>query len=174
MKTYISLLRGINVSGQKKVNMIQLQNLYQSLGFQNIKTYIQSGNVIFQSSPPPSSQLLQQKIKQQFGFEVPVILRSIEDWENIIKHNPFTKEDLTKVHIVFLSETAQKYSKDELEKAKNPSEEFFIHNKEIYLYCPNGYGKTKLSNTFLEHKLNLTATTRNWNTIKNLFELAKM
>jgi uncharacterized protein (DUF1697 family) len=176
MNSYISMLRGINVSGQKKIKMEELKKLYESLGFSDVQTYIQSGNVIFKSSEKDASKLagrIKQKMKQIFGFDVSIIIRTKDELEELIKNNPFTKKDASKLHVTFLSTLPISVPVDEINKVKSEAEEFFIADQAIYLFCPNGYGRSKLSNTFFEKKLLVSATTRNWGTVKSLFNMAK-
>jgi uncharacterized protein (DUF1697 family) len=170
------MLRGINVSGQKKIKMGELKKLYGSLDFKNVKTYIQSGNVIFECSDTNVSKLInkiERKIKNFFGFDVLVLIRTIPEMQKLIENNPFAKKNTSKLHVTFLSDTPTQSPMDEINKIKDQSEEFFISDKEIYLFCPNGYGRSKLSNNFFERKLGLSATTRNWNTVNKLLELAE-
>ena len=171
MPTYISLLRGINVGGQKKIKMDELKKLYDSLGFKEVKTGIQSGNVIF-SSPAKDAEVLakrvEQRIKEVFGLEVSVLIRTPEELQNVIKANPFANEDNARLYVTFLAGSPKNIPINEITNVKDTKEKFFIANKEIYLFCPNGYGKTKLSNAFFERKLKVIATTRNLKTIKAL------
>ena len=176
---YISLLRGINVSGQKKIKMSDLTVQYESLGFQNVITYIQSGNVIFDANDNNINNLtltIEEKIKKEYQFYVPVEIRTKSDMMRIIKSNPFTPVDLTKdgtkVLVTFLSEKPKKDSLSNLLSYVNLPEKLIVKDKEVFLYCPNGYGKSKLSNTFIEKKLNVNATTRNWKSVLKLYELA--
>ena len=176
MNTYISMLRGINVSGHNKIKMEELKNLYETLGFSNVQTYIQSGNVVFKSSDTNISKLInkiEQKIKKSFSFYVPVLIRTKNDLQKLIANNPFTKKDSSKLYITFLSDTPIQSAVDEITKIKDISEEFIISGKEIYLFYPNGYGKSKLTNNYFERKLKLSATTRNWKTVNKLLELAE-
>ena len=151
MQTILSLLRGINVSGQKKIVMSDLRKLYEELKFKNVQTYIQSGNVVFQSSSSknPSHQI-EQKIFDYYKFEVSVMTRTLEELETIISNNPYAKKkniENDKLYVIFLSEVPeQKYIF--LVENKNDSDLFTILGKEIYLYIPNGYGKTSLNNNF--------------------------
>jgi len=175
MKTCTSMLRGINVSGQKTIPMAELKKLYESLGFKNVQTYIQSGNVIF-TCPEKNVSLLKDKIEKKiqraFGFEVLVFIRTPEDFKRVIDNTPFANKDIDRQYVTFLSEAPMQLPPDEINKAKDATEEFLISSKEIYLYCPNGYGRTKLSNGFFEKKLKVSATTRNWKTVLRLVEMA--
>ena len=177
MTTYIAILRGINVSGKNKILMQDLKALFESLNFKNVKTYIQSGNVVFDSNSLKNLEtLIQQKIKEQFGFDVPVIVRTVDEITNILKHNPYLKQkniELDKLHITFLSETPIKENLTKIHTYNFAPDVFEIIGNEVYLHCPNGYGNTKLSNTFFENKLKVTATTRNWKTVNEIAKLCE-
>ena len=178
MQTYISFLRGINVSGQKSIKMIDLQTLYEGVGLMNVKTYIQSGNVIFQSEIVSNKAIeedIEKQINQKYKFSVPVIIRSLSEMTEIIESKPFANVeniDMKKIYISFLSEKPDSESVESITKLSYLPEILYNLNKEIYLYCPSGYGNTKLSNNFLENKLKVKATTRNWNTTNKLIEIA--
>lgn len=179
MKTYISLLRGINVSGQRPIKMDVLRKSYENLGFHNVTTYVQSGNVIF-TAKSTIINTLEQKISRQiekdFGYEVPVIVLAIDKLKEIMADNPFLNHssiDQTFLHFTFLSRKPDKYDRQEIESKKQNGEEIFIAANVVYLYCPNGYGKSKLNNNFLETKLKVEATTRNWKTTNNLLKIAQ-
>ena len=177
--TYISILRGINVSGQKKIKMADLKLLYESLGFENVVTYIQSGNVLFDTKSKSKTDLkstIEAAIEKQFKFHVPVTLRTKTDFEKIIKNLPFKSIDVEKdgtiVLVTFLSEKPSKIKLSDIQQYVKPPEKLVVNDKEVYLYCPNGYGKSKLSNNFIENKLSVEATTRNWKSIHKIAELS--
>lgn len=178
MQTYITILRGINVSGHKKIIMNDLKVLLSTLGFENIRTYIQSGNVIFQAAKANTEKLaaaIEKDIKTKYEFEVPVLVLTQTDLKTVIDDNPFLKEKGTvpdKLHITFLADTPEQENIEKLSAANYEPDKFKIKNKAVYIYCPNGYGNTKLTNTFFENKLKVTATTRNWKTVNTLAELA--
>lgn len=170
------MLRGINVSGQKKIKMHELKTFYQSLNLKEVTTYIQSGNVIFRCPNTNSKKLekeIERKIKESFGFNVAVLIRTKDEFEKLIERNPFPKKDITKLHVTFLSDHQKKVPIKDINSVKEKSEEFSISGSEIYLFCPNGCGKSKLSNNFFEKKLNVSATTRNWRTVIKLFAIAR-
>lgn len=171
MTTYISILRGINVSGHKIIKMGLLQKTLHALGFLNVQTYIQSGNIIFQFKETAKLELenlIQSAIKKDFEFNVPVLTFSAEEWINITNKNPFIK-DSTKnsrfFHITFLSQKPKMEVVQQLKEIETQTDEYSIIENAVYLYCPNGYGNTKLNNSFFEKKLKVNATTRNWKTI---------
>lgn len=178
MQTYISILRGVNVSGSNKLPMALLKSLYEKLGFKNIITYIQSGNVVFLSNEKNAAKLsdkIKAAILKEFQLNVPVIIRTAEEMQSLINVNPFLKQkniDEAKLHVTFLADDADKEHIKKINADQYIPDQFIIKNKEIYLYCPNGYGRTKLTNTFFENKLKLTATTRNWKTVNKLLRMA--
>ena len=179
MKTYISLLRGINVSGQKSIKMTDLKELYYNLGFLQVETYIQSGNVVFrteqQSSDLELSRKIEDSISEKYGFDVPVVIRSLPEMIDAVEANPFAKDnsiDYQKVYISFISEKPNPILVENLSKLDYSPESFHVINQEVYLHCPIGYGNTKLSNNFFENRLKVKATTRNWNTSNKLIEIA--
>ncbi|MBN1450485.1 MAG: DUF1697 domain-containing protein [Anaerolineales bacterium] len=175
MQTYISLLRGINVSGQKQVRMADLKNLYEALGLVNVQTYVQSGNVVFDSAEQDAIKLtkaIEAQVEKVFGFSVPVLTRTAGDFRRIIKNHPFAQEDSLRVLVTFLYERPAQSKLDELGQHEDKVDQFALGEQEIFLFCPGGYGKTKLSNTFFEKKLDVAATTRNWKTVNALYEIA--
>ncbi|MBI5215472.1 MAG: DUF1697 domain-containing protein [Ignavibacteriae bacterium] len=173
------MLRGINVGGQKKVPMNELKALYEELKFKNVTTYIQSGNVVFSSDGSDSnilSKKIEEKIFKHFGFEVPVIIRTLKEMQSVIKNNPFLKEkniDTERMYVTFLAETPAKDSLQKIQAYQFPPERYIINGKEVYLHCPNGFGNAKTNNNFFENKLKLTATTRNWKTVNELVRIAQ-
>lgn len=172
------MLRGINVGGQKKIRMADLRGLYESLGFEKVRSYIQSGNVVFETAIKDAEEIsekLELEIRKVYGFDVSVILRSVLEMKKIVGGNPFLKGegiDLSKLHIVFLKEKAGKIPKGDIDKVKGTGEEVAKSRCEIYLFLPNGYGRSKLNNNFFEKKLGIPATTRNMKTAKKLLEMA--
>jgi len=158
--------------------MDTLRKLYESLGFQNVTTYVQSGNVIFTGRNAEFNKLqkiISQQIKKDFGFEVPVIVLSVDNLKQVIDSNPFIKDpgkDKTFLHVTFLSSKPGQYDHKAIEEKAQNGEEIAFSDNAVYLYCPNGYGNTKLTNNFLEAKLKVGATTRNWRTTNEIYKLA--
>lgn len=173
---YIALLRGINVGTQKRIKMVDLKSMFESLNFKNVKTYIQSGNVIFDYDPSDTIKLadqIERKISETFGFLVKTIIRTDEELRNIVNNNPFVKGpniEFDKLHVTFMLDKPEPSTVSFLDVKKEETENFLIISREVYLYCPNGYGRTKLTNAMFEKKLKIFATTRNWKTINNIVE----
>jgi len=178
MNTYISILRGINVSGKNRIKMDELKQLYSNLGFNNVQTYIQSGNVIFRTELTDIKvleSLITKEISNGFGFQIPVIVLTNNSLQSALTNNPFLS-DSTKnpafMHFTFLSDIPQKELFEKIAEKDYTPDEYRFENKTIFLYCPTGYGNTKLTNTFFENKLRITATTRNLQTVKQLIALS--
>ncbi len=178
MPRFISLLRGINVSGQRKIRMAELKNAYEALGLTNVNTYLQSGNVVFDGKKRSASKVietLERQIQSRFGHDVTVIVRTPSDFERIVKSNPFSVHagtDPAKVHVTFLASRPPAGMARSLEVVDTRGDEFSVGRQEIFLHCPGGYGKTKLNNAFFERKLGMPATTRNWKTVLALYDMA--
>jgi uncharacterized protein (DUF1697 family) len=179
MPTFIAMLRGINVSGHKIIKMEQVRACFTAMGFGNTKTYIQSGNVIFEATNDSTASLsekISQRILGDFGFSVPVTLKTAKEMEQIIKRNPLLRMpavDYSKLHVTFLDDDPPPKAFERLLPLASKAEQVRIIGQEIFLYCPNGYGITKLSNTAIEKKLSIGATTRNWKTVNTLLAMAQ-
>lgn len=178
MQTLISMLRGINVSGQKTIRMAELKAIYESLGYTRVTTYVQSGNVVFDCPIQDISAItgsIEKAIASRFGFSVGVIVRDSDDFRRVIASNPFIthrNEDPQRLHVTFLSTLPSAVALNNLKEPIDTTDEYFLSGTEVYLFCPHGYGKTKLSNSFFEKKLNMLATTRSWKTVTALSNLA--
>ncbi|MDN4074019.1 DUF1697 domain-containing protein [Fictibacillus terranigra] len=174
MKTYIAWLRGINVGGHKKIKMETLRALLESLGLQNVKTYIQSGNVIFQSAEEETrlQKRIESKIIEEFGFEVTVMLRTQQELEDAIQEAPFKADELKDgetLHIVFLSEKPADAAVDVLVPYKNEDLDYEVMNRELYLL----YRKSMRDIKFPVQKLKIPGTMRNWNTVNKMATMGK-
>jgi uncharacterized protein (DUF1697 family) len=179
MQTYICILRGINVSGSKIIKMEALRKMFDDLNFKNAQTYIQSGNIVFQDKQT-ACEILEKKIARRilgdFGFEVPVMVKEPGELKAALRNNPFVNQrtlDATKLHATFLSSLPAKEGLEKIKGGNYGADEYIFDGKIIYLYCPDGYGNTKLNNNFFESKLKVSATTRNWRTINELVRMAE-
>jgi uncharacterized protein (DUF1697 family) len=176
--TYVALLRGINLGGHKIVKMDRLRKTFEELGFEDVKTYIQSGNVVFKASaqtPENLAKRIEEKVLRQFGFPVPVVVKTSDEIGEIIGNNPLVKEkgiDLSKLHVTFLSCAPEKIALTTLEAFAAGPDQFRCSGAAIYLHCPNGYHATKLGNNVLGKMLKVGTTTRNWKTVNQLYEMS--
>jgi uncharacterized protein (DUF1697 family) len=175
--TYVALLRGINLSGHKIVKMDQLRKAFEELGFADVKTYIQSGNVVFKApmqAPENLAKRIEEKVLRQFGFPVPVVVKTADEIGEIIKNNTLVKEkgvDISRLHVTFLSCAPEKNALKMLDTIPAGQDQFRCSGQAIYLHCPNGYHETKLSNNVLEKMLKVGTTTRNWKTVNQLYQM---
>ena len=180
MARYISILRGINVGGNRKILMADLKSLFGKLGFSNVQTFIQSGNVIFEAEELKTSDLelrIQEVIAETFDFDIPVIVRSAEEMAESIANNPFWKEkdpDIDRLHLTFLKELPAPERLDKLIGMEFRPDRFQIIGKDAFIFCSGGYSDSKLTNQFFESKLGVSATTRNWKTVMKLYALSNI
>lgn len=178
MPTYIALLRGINVGGKNKIKMAELRQSLSGLGYTNLQTYIQSGNIVFEAEAEESAAIeaaIAQRIQADFGYEVPVLALPAQELEDIAAHNPFPAEaeaDGRRMLVTLLQTPPAVEHIEQLKAQTYGSERYVVQDRAVYLYCPDGYGRAKLNNKFLERKLKVSATTRNWKTVRKLLELA--
>jgi len=179
METYVSFLRGVNVSGKNPMKMEKLRSMFEEMGFKQVTTFIQSGNVVFQSKKTKVEKLeaaITDAILYHFGYDVPVIVLSADELESVITENPFTtneRSELNKLYVTFLAQLPSADLQSKLAAVHFPPDEFVVDKKVVYLNCVGGYGATKLSNKYFETKLKLFATTRNWKTTCELLEIAR-
>lgn len=179
MKTYIALLRGINVSGQKKIKMAELRTMMAKLPYEDVETYIQSGNIVFKTNESNIRQMQQsitKEIAKTFKFEVPVLVKTIQDFEQIMNENPYTNTadiEAKRIYFSLLEKAPAQADIPNLNQDNYPNELFLITPGCVYLNCINGAGKAKLNNNIIENKLKVTATTRNYRTIMKLYDMAK-
>lgn len=175
MPIYIALLRGINVSGQKIIPMIDLKSLFDKMGLKKAKTFIQSGNVIFEGDGTPASLTarIEKGIRKRFGFEVTVVLRSLPQLAKAVAEMPFKKtKEGEKVYITYLAESPSKEGAMALQALASPVDEIVLGRAEVYILIRGGYGKSIFSNTLVEKKLGVRATTRNLASSQKLIALA--
>ena len=174
MKAHIALLGGINVGGHKKVPMLELRDLLTKAGFQNVQTYIQSGNVVFQSSIEISEleKIIQKSIYNHFGFEVSVIIKTNKQLQVILDNYPLSEEKKEKSYFIMLNKIPDSNLVNEVDKIAYENEEIIIKNDCIYFCCSTGYGRTKFNMNTYERKLNVVGTSRNYKTMVKLLSLS--
>ena len=169
---YAALLRGVNVAGKNPVPMKALAALFEKSGAREVATYIQSGNVVFSAAPPLAKKLpalLEKGIQAEFGCSSPVVLRSHDELKQISDHNPFADDDHARLLVMFLQQDPRGMEK--LDPRRSPPDRFAVRGREIYLHCPNGFGRSKLSNDYFDRTLGTVSTARNWRTVLKLLEL---
>ena len=174
MPKQIALLRGINVGGKNKIKMAELREQLEADTLKNVTTYIQSGNIIFNSTATPASleKKISRIIKSKFGFDIPVLVFPLKRLQRLVKENPFAKKQIEHVAVTLLNKKPTKQDIAAIKDLDFGNDQFQITGDNIFLHCPNGFSRTKLTNNFFEQKLNVTATTRNWKTINKLIELS--
>ncbi|RZJ45124.1 MAG: DUF1697 domain-containing protein [Chryseobacterium sp.] len=177
MTTHLALLRGINVSGHNMMKMEALKTMLESLGFQNVRTYLQSGNVFVDTEEESASKIgfmIKQEIFKVFGHEVPIIVITKEDLELCFKNNPFLKEkevDTKKLYVAFVSIALKSENINDLKISQFKPDEASIDGNRIFVKYAVGAGKTRFDQKYIEKKLNVTSTMRNWNTVTNLLKM---
>lgn len=174
--TYIALLRGINVGGQKKIKMAELRAILEDEWFQNVKTYIQSGNIVFESDemyPKKLENRITETIERYFGFNVPTFVMEALELKRILQSHPFSSVGgANKLFYVLLKKTPEEERVKRFRELHFDNEDFHITSTCVYLYCKGGYGKAKLNNNYIEKELKVVATTRNERTMKKLLEMS--
>lgn len=173
--TWVALLRGINVGGKNPLPMKELAGIFADSGCENVRTYIQSGNVIFDPGRRQSdvAAIVSREIKRRFGYSIPVVLRTSEEVAEVIRQNPFLASgaDPKALHVYFLAQPPMATAIAGLDAGRSKPDVFHVSGREIYLHLPNGMGRTKLTNAYFDSKLATTCTARNWATILKLGEL---
>jgi len=175
----VSLFRGINVGGNRIVPMKELKSLHEALGFRDVVTYIQSGNVVFSSDKTDPAQLasqIEESFAQKFGFRSQVIVRTSTELEETIANNPFQnspEKEPNRILVLFLATRSESGALEDLKKPYNGPEEMYLIGQELFIYYPEGMGRSKLTLPLIEKKLNTAGTGRNWNTVLRLNEMMR-
>jgi uncharacterized protein (DUF1697 family) len=177
MHTHLALLRGINVSGHNMIKMDVLKSTLENLGFKKVQTYIQSGNVFLNSdeeNPAKIAFVIKQEIYKVFGYDLPILVISKEDLKACVTNCQFLKEkevDTKKLYVAFVSKELKAENINDLKMSQFKPDEVQIDNTRIFIKYHIGAGKTRLDQKYIEKKLNLTATIRNWNTVNQLLKI---
>jgi uncharacterized protein (DUF1697 family) len=178
MPTYVSLLRGINVSGRNRISMADLRALYETHGHDEVSTYVQSGNVVSHSkvrSAATVGRAIERAIADDLGLDVTVLVRTPAQLATLVDANPLIRDgvDPAKLHVTFLASKPARAAVAALAGRRYAPDECEVVGDAVYVVCPNGYGRTKINNTYLERVLGVAATTRNWKTVNQLLELGR-
>jgi uncharacterized protein (DUF1697 family) len=170
---YAALLRGINLGSHKRIAMADLRDLFADLGAAEVSTYLQSGNVVFESktSAKTLAAKAERAIATSLGLEVAVLVRSRTELAKIVAGNPFGKRDESKLYLTLLARAPSAARIRALDPHANAPDEFRVVGRDVFLHFPGGYGRSKLSNAYFEKHLSVVATTRNWRTVTALAEL---
>jgi uncharacterized protein (DUF1697 family) len=177
--TLVSMVRGINVGGSRPLRMEALRAIHEALGFRAVRTYVQSGNAVFEARSADAdahAAAIERRILRDCGFEVSVAVRTSADMTAALRSNPFLARpgvDPKFLHATFLARQGGRHSLDGVTLPLSKGEAAALLGDIVYVYCPFGYGNTKINNTFFERKLSASATTRNWNTVTALERMAR-
>src|SRR6266478_5309670 len=179
MTVIISMLRGVNVGGHNKIKMEALRALYESLKLRGAQTYVQSGNVIFRTEERDTARLtkrIEEGIERKFGFRPDVVLRTAAEMREVVARNPFAKRrgiEPNKLLVTFLASDPGEEAREKVRQMKCDPEELRIEGRELYIYFPNGMGRSKLSGAAIEKTLKAPGTGRNWNRVTKMVEMAE-
>lgn len=171
--THVALLRGVNVGGKNKLPMKALVALFEDLGCEAVRTYIQSGNVLFEAkSTEGLADRIAARIEADHGLRVPVVLRTAEALARIRDDNPFPDADPKALHVMFLRDAPAPAKVAALDPDRSPGDAFVVRGANVYVCCPNGVARTKLTNAWFDAQLGTVSTGRNWRTLGKLIELS--
>jgi len=174
---HVALLRGINVGGKNKLLMKDLAGMFTEAGCADVRTYIQSGNVVFRAGPAlvrRIPKLIAAAVSERFDLRVPVIVRTADELRRTAARNPFLRDGKGPegLHVMFLADAPTPARVSALDADRSPPDEFVVRGREIYLHYPNGAARTRLTNDYFDSCLATTSTVRNWRTVLTLLEMA--
>ena len=175
MATYVALLRGINVGRHRRVSMADVKEAFTAVGAEDVTTYLQSGNVLLRSSLSAAklAPRLEKELERRLGHDIAVLVRTRADLARLVEKNPFPDEkDGKKLHVAFLESAPQRTRARRLDPERVAPDAFRVSGREVYLHYPKGYGRSKLTNDYLERQLGVRSTMRNWKTVSALAERA--
>ena len=169
---YAAFLRGINVGGKNKIKMETLREVCAAFGFENIKTYINSGNIVFETGKTDDRKLAA-KIEKEFGLKIKTMVRARAEIEEIVKNNPFVGqfENDKDLHVFFLDEELSKEKRELLLSNNRETEMFAVRSREIYCLLRVSVLDSLMGKDYIGKKLKVTATARNWRTVNKVLEL---
>ncbi|MGH7474914.1 MAG: DUF1697 domain-containing protein [Longimicrobiales bacterium] len=177
-EAHVALLRGINLAGRNRVAMSELVAIFRAAGCSAVRTYIQSGNVVFRPAAADVRHLpalITTALSERLGLDVPVVMRTLTELEQVAGNNPFRAggADAKSWHVAFLRDHPEKAGLAALAPDRSPPDEFLVRGREIYLRCPNGIGRSKLTTQYFDSRLGTVSTVRNWNTVLALVGLLR-
>jgi len=174
--SHLALMRGINVGGKNKLPMADLAAMFTAAGCQEVRTFIQSGNILFSATNPLAAKLpdlIAAQITKRFGYRTPVVLRTAAELKNVVRANPFLAQGLPEdnLHVLFLADRPTPAAVKTLDPNRSAPDQFIVRGREIYLHLPNGVARSRLTNDYFDTKLSTISTGRNWRTVTKLWEL---
>ena len=174
--TYVALLRGVNVGGRNKLPMKDLTSMFRAIGCDSVQIYIQSGNVVFRADPKLAGRvpdLIAESITNRFRYTIPVIVRSATELFDVVGANPFAQAgaESNELHAVFLASSPSLTLGSRLDPDRSPGDKFLLVGRDVFLHCPQGLARSKLTNAWFDSNLQTTSTMRNWRTVRKLLEL---
>jgi uncharacterized protein (DUF1697 family) len=175
VKTFVALLRGINVGGNNKLPMRALSAMFEAEGAADVRTYIQSGNVVFRcKSPAPLAKAVSKRIADDLGLAIPLVLRSAAELAAVPAKNPFLAagKAIETLYVMFLADAPAPAKVATLDPRRSPPDEFAVLGRDVYLHLPNGGARSKLTNAYFDAKLATVSTARNWRTVNTLIDMA--
>ena len=177
-ETHLALLRGVNVGGKNKLPMKALAEMFVAAGCANVRTFIQSGNVVFDASPRVAATLgalIPARIAEGFGYRTPVVLRTVEQVADVVASNPFLASGAPEdaLAVLFLADLPEPDRVNLLDPDRSPPDSFVVRGREVYLNLANGFARTKLTNTYFDSKLATVSTGRNWRTVTKLLAMMR-
>lgn len=168
---YVALLRGVNVGGRGRLPMATLREVVESLGYTDVQTFIQSGNVVFSSPRRVTAAAIETALEREVGIPFPVVLRTAADLQQVVDQNPFPRAQATALHVGFMAAKPPTALVRDLDTDRYAPEEVAVIGRELYFHLPSGMGSSKLA-PYVGRKLAVPATVRNWATVNKLLELA--
>ncbi len=176
-RPYVALLRGINVGGRNKLQMRELAAMFVEAGCEDVRTYIQSGNVVFRADPSLADGLsarITTAIAASHGYQIPAVIRTGADFASVVGGNPFfaAGANPAKLHVGFLAETPDPARVATPDPDRSPPDAFEVCREEVYLHFPAGVARSKLTNDYFDRTLGTVCTIRNWRTVCKLHEMA--
>jgi len=173
---YVALMRGINVGGKHRLPMKDLAAIFGTCGCEDVRTYIQSGNVVFRAAASLAKQVparVERAVADRFGFESPVVLRSAAELAAVVDHLPFPKAEVGIVNVGFLADRPQAVRAGKLDPERSPGDTFVLRGRELYLRLPNGSARSKLTTNYFDSTLGTVSTFRNWRTVLQLLDMTR-
>jgi uncharacterized protein (DUF1697 family) len=173
---FVALLRGVNVGGKNKLPMADLAAMFVEAGAKDVKTYIQSGNVIFKASPQDAVRIperVSSRIHERFGFAAPMVVRTLAELRRVLAANPYFKDgnDEKPLYVMFLAHTPDPGDVEKLDPNRSPGGSYHVDGHVIYLHLPTLVAASKLTNAYFDSRLKTISTSRNWRTVNKLVEL---